>query len=85
MHNINNFRITNIRTIFFKSNAQKQQLRFMEYDFFFNHQLHHLRSYVFSHTVIHTTTCQNNFRMIPRFQCFLSQIIGINSYTMTSY
>ena len=52
MEYVNNFGVTNVRTVFFKSNAKKENFCIFYKNAFFVHQLNDLVGNIVAHTVI---------------------------------
>ena len=52
---------------------------------FFEHEFDYLLGYIFAHTIVHATPCQNNFGIVAVALSALGQVVGIDSDAMASY
>src|SRR5574344_544707 len=77
-HNINDPCIADIGTVFLESEPQNQNLAPLHLNSFSNHELDNPSRHIFSHSVIHATAGQNDFRIIPIPLGTLGQVIRIH-------
>src|SRR6478672_3995507 len=52
---------------------------------FLNYEFYDTRSHVIAHTVVQSSSCQNDFRMVTRFLRLLCEIVRVNSNTVTAH
>src|SRR5690554_1031173 len=77
VYHIYHLAISDVWTIFLKGNSQNQNSAVLHLAVILNHQLHHLLGYIIAHAVVHTSSCEDNLRIIAFFNRFLRQVIRI--------
>ena len=85
MIDVDDARITHIRTVLLKGKAHDDDLGTQHLDALFQHQFDGLVGHVCPHPVVHAAPCQDNLRVIAQTLGALSQIVGVNRDAVSTY
>jgi len=71
--------VANVRTVFFEGNAKNERHCTLDFVTFGYHKFNHFRGDIFTHIVVESSACENDFRVIAVLLCFLGKVIGIDT------
>ena len=82
---VDDFRVPDVRAVFLEREAHYDYFRFEHLYALFQHQLDGLIGYVCPHSIVYSSSCQYDFRVVPVSLCALGQIIRVYGYAVPSY